>query len=145
MQAEGVSWKGVLGRFLTALVLVFGTFNPEGFSYFHWALDPLVRGEVDGARQQLPVKLLVGLLLVAVWIFFLQATRRSIGWKGAALMLGILGAFVWVLIDWHVVNPTSSRAITHLVLGALALVLTIGMSWSHVTRKVTGQVDTDEV
>ncbi len=144
MDGPGVSWKGVLGRFLAAVVLVYGTFNPEGYSFFHWALNPLVQGQMDLVRQQLPVKLLVGLLLVAVWVFFLQATRRSIGWKGAILMLAILGALVWALIDWHVLNPTSSRAVAHVVLVALALVLAIGMSWSHVTRKVTGQVDTDE-
>lgn len=144
MEGEGVSWKGVLGRFVAALVLVYGTFNPEGYSFFHWAVNPLIRGQMDIVRQQVPVKLLVGLLLVAVWVFLLQATRRSIGWMGAILMLGILGALVWALIDWHVLNPTSSRAIAHVVLAALALVLTIGMSWSHVTRKVTGQVDTDD-
>ena len=144
MNGEGVSWKGVLGRFVGVLLLVYGTFNPEGYSYFHWAVNPLVSGQMDVVRQQAPVKLLVGLLLVAVWVFLVQATRRSIGWKGAVLMLGILGALVWALIDWHVLSPTSSRAIAHVVLVALALVLTIGMSWSHVTRKVTGQVDTDE-
>ena len=144
MEGAGVSWKGLLARFAAALALVFGTFNPEGYSFFHWAVNPLVRGQMEAVRQQLPLKLLVALLLVALWVFFLQATRRSIGWMGAALMLGILGAAVWALIDWHVLNPTSSRAIAHVVLAALALVLTIGMSWSHVTRKVTGQVDTDD-
>lgn len=144
MEGEGVSWKGILGRFAAALVLVYGTFNPEGYSFFHWAVNPLVRGQMDMVRQQLPVKLLVGLVLVAAWVFFVQATRRSIGWLGAMLMLGILGALVWALIDWHVLNPTSSRAVAHVVLGAVALVLTIGMSWSHLTRKVTGQVVTDD-
>lgn len=144
MGPQGFSWTGIFGRFAAALVLVYGTFNPEGYSFFHWAINPMVRGQMEVAGQQLPVKLLAALLLVAVWIFFLKATRRSIGWMGALLMVGILGALVWALIDWHVLNPTSSRAIAHVVLVALALVLTIGMSWSHVTRKVTGQVDTDE-
>lgn len=145
MAGEGVSSKGVLGRFLASLVLVYGTFNPEGYSFFHWAIDPLVQGQGEAARAGLPVKLLAGLLLAGIWVFFVQATRRSIGWKGAFLMLAILGALVWALIDWHVLKPGSSRAIAHIVLVALALVLAVGMSWSHISRRVSGQVDTDDV
>jgi len=143
MRTEGISAGGVLARFVASLVLVYGTFNPEGLSFFHWAIDPLLRGGA-GAESAVPVKLLVGLLLFAIWLFFLQATRRAIGWKGAILVLAIAGALVWALIDWHVLNPRSSRAIGHVVLVALSLVLTIGMTWSHVSRKVAGQVDTDE-
>ena len=42
-------------------------------------------------------------------------------------------------------GTTSSRAIAHLVLIAVSLVLAIGMSWSHVSRKMSGQMDTDNV
>jgi hypothetical protein len=144
MQGDRVTWKGVLARFLTSLVLVYGTFNPEGFSFFHWAIAPLARGQLDSARELLPAKLLVGLLLIGVWAFFLRSTQRSIGIKGALLILAIAATLVWALVDWNVMSPTSSRAIGHLVLIALALTLALGMSWSHISRRVTGQVDTDE-
>jgi hypothetical protein len=52
---------------------------------------------------------------------------------------------VWLLADWHVLNPSSSRAIGHVVLLALALVLTLGMTWSHLSRRLSGQVDTDDI
>ncbi|MDX2059987.1 MAG: DUF6524 family protein [Gemmatimonadales bacterium] len=145
MQGEGVSGKGVLGRFLASLVLVYGTFNPEGYSYFHWAIAPLVHGDTATAGQSVPVKVLVALLLVGLWAFSIQTARRSIGWKGAILVLGIIGALVWALIDWQVLNPNSSRAIGHVVLVALAVVLALGMSWSHLSRKLSGQVDTDDI
>jgi len=143
MQSDGVSAKGILGRFLAALVLVYLTFNPEGLSFFHWALVPIVKDRA-AAGQQLPLKLLAGLALIGVWVFFVQATRRSIGWKGALLILAILATLVWALIDWHVLNPTSSRAIGHVVLLAITLVLALGMSWSHLSRRLSGQVDTDD-
>jgi len=144
MQGDRVTWKGVLGRFLASLVLVYGTFNPEGFSFFHWAIAPFVRGQLDVARELLPVKLLAVLLLIGIWAFFLRSTQRSIGVKGAILVLAIAATVVWALIDWHIMRPTSGRAIGHLVLVALALMLALGMSWSHVSRRVAGQVDTDE-
>lgn len=145
MQTDGIGAKGIFGRLVAALILVYGTFNPEGFSFYHWALAPAVGGDMIAARAGLPVKILVGLLLAAIWIYFIQTTRRSLGWKGALLMLAILGAFVWALIDWKILAPGSSKAIAHVVLVALALVLALGMSWSHLSRRVSGQVDTDEI
>lgn len=145
MQAEGLTGKGILGRFVGALALVYATFNPEGYSYFHWAINPVFRGQMEAARAQLPIKLLLGLVLVGIWVFLIQTTRRSIGWKGAFLVLAIIGTLIWALIDWHVFSPESSRAIGHLVLIGLALVLGLGMSWSHLSRRVSGQVDTDEL
>lgn len=145
MAGDGVTGKGLLVRFLVSLVLVYGTFNPEGFSFFHWAINPLVQGQMDVARDQLPIKLLAGLILAGAWVFFIQSTRRSIGWLGALLMLAIVATVVWALIDWHVLAAGSSRAIAHIVLIALALVLTVGMSWSHLSRRISGQVDTDDV
>lgn len=145
MQAETLTARGIFGRFLGALVLVYGTFNPEGYSYYHWAVSPVFQGQMEVARAGLPVKLLVGLILVGVWVFLVQTTRRAIGWKGALLVLAIIGTLIWALIDWHVFSPTSSRAIGHLVLVGLAIVLGLGMSWSHLSRRLSGQVDTDEL
>ncbi|MFN0177464.1 MAG: DUF6524 family protein [Gemmatimonadales bacterium] len=144
MQGDGVGAKGILTRFIAAIVLVYGTFNPEGYSFYHWAVASAVNG-TPAAGEQLPVKVLVGLILVAAWVFFVQTTRRSIGWKGALLILAILGAFVWALVDWEVLQPGNSRVIAHIVLVASALVLALGMSWSHISRKVSGQVDTDDI
>ena len=145
MQDDGISAKGVLGRFLASAVLVYATFNPAGYSFFHWALEPVIRGARETAGAQLPLKLLAGLLLVGIWVFAIQTTRRSIGWKGALLILAILATLVWALVDWHVLNPRSSQAIGHLVLVALAITLALGMSWSHLSRRLSGQVDTDEI
>ena len=43
------------------------------------------------------------------------------------------------------VSPTGSATIAHIALVAIALVLGVGMSWSLVSRRLTGQVDTDQV
>lgn len=145
MSGDSVTAKGILVRALISLVVVYATFNPEGYSFFHWALNPVFQGQMEVARTELPIKLLAGLLLLGVWIFFVQTTRRSIGWKGALLVLAILGTLVWALIDGNLLKPGSSRAIGHIVLIALALVLTLGMSWSHISRRVSGQIDTDDV
>ena len=138
---SGTSIGGIAGRTLAALLLVVATYNPEGKSYYHWAISPLL----DGSHTAGPpsVKFLAGLALVAGWAVFLNATRRSIGILGAALVLAISGGLVWMLMDFGIVSARSARGITYIVMICTALMLAVGMSWSTVSRKMTGQVDTD--
>lgn len=144
MQREGLSWQGILFRFFGALVLVYVSFNPEGYSLYHWIVDPVVRG-AGIATALTPLKVLAALLVVIGWAVFVEATRRSIGRKGALLVIALLAATVWLLSYWGVLALESSRVVAHVVLLAIAILLAVGMSWSHVTRRLTGQVDTDEV
>jgi len=85
------------------------------------------------------------IVFFAGWVVFLQATRRSIGLMGALLVAAISGGVIWLLISSGMVTANSGRGIARVVLIALSLVLAVGMSWSHVSRRVTGQADTDVV
>ena len=147
MPSEGFSWSGFLLRLLAAVVLVYATYNPEGVSFFHWVLQP--RAGETGIAAYLhgfsPLKGFAGLLLLAAWVVFLQATRRSLGASGALLVMGLFGCTIWAMVYYGVLSPTSSKTIAHLVLLAVALVLAIGLSWSLLSRKLTGQMDTDNV
>jgi hypothetical protein len=144
MARAGVGAAGMLLRVIGALVLVYATFNPTGRSYFHWALGPLIGvGAPSGGSTAL--KFLVGIVLLIGWVVVLQATRRSIGIAGAVLALALCGGLIWLLVEQHVVSPSGSAAIAHIALIAIGLVLGVGMSWSLVSRRLTGQVDTDEV
>jgi hypothetical protein len=127
-----------------ALMLVYATFNPTGRSYFHWALAPLV-GRGAPSEGSTALKFLLGIVLLIGWVVVLQATRRSIGLTGAVLALALCGGLIWLLVEQHVVSPTGSAAIAHIALIAIGLVLGVGMSWSLVSRRLTGQVDTDQV
>jgi hypothetical protein len=141
MTTESLGWSGVLIRAVAALALVFLTWNAEGWSYYHWTIDPLLRG----AGNFSAIKFLAGMLLLAGWVVFLQATRRSLGLLGAALVAAICGGVIWLLISSGIVSATSGRGIARAVLIALSLVLAMGMSWSHIGRRWTGQSDTDIV
>lgn len=141
MVATTLSWSGVLIRLVAALALVFGTWNPSGWSYYHWAILPVI----DDVGSFNAVKFLVGTLLVAGWVVFLQATRRSIGVGGSLLVAAIAGGVIWLLISSHLVTASSGRGIANVILIGLAIVLTVGVSWSHLGRRITGQADTDVV
>ena len=137
----GTSIGGIAGRVIAALVLVFATYNPEGKSFYHWAITPLIDGTTTAGPMS--VKFLAGLALAAAWVVFLSATRRSLGIGGALLVLAIAGGLVWALMDFGVVSANSARSVTYVVEICTALMLGIGMSWSLMSKKITGQVDVD--
>ena len=141
MATDSITWRGVVVRVIASLILVFLTWNAEGWSYYNWTIEPLLRG----AGSFSAVKFVAGTVLIAGWVVFLQATRRSIGLMGALLVAAISGGVIWLLISSGMVTANSGRGIARVVLIALSLVLAVGMSWSHVSRRVTGQADTDVV
>jgi len=143
----GTNWlsgRGVVFRLILAVVIVFATFNPWGGSFYHWALVPLFRAG-GGLGTINPLKVLVGLVLIVGWVICIQATKRSLGLRGALLIVAIFAALIWLLDDQGLLNPAGGKTIATLVLVLLTLVLGIGMSWSHLNRRLTGQVDTDQV
>ena len=140
--ASGPSIGGIALRALAALILVFATYNPEGKSFYHWAVAPLIDGTPSAGPAS--VKFLMGIALAACWVVFLTATRRSIGIAGSALVLAVCGGLVWMLLDFGLVSASSARGITYVVLISTALLLAVGMSWSHMSRKLSGQVDMDQ-
>lgn len=137
MATERVGWLGMLLRVLAALLLVLVTYNPAGHSYYHWA--------VTNPAGFSAAEALVGALLLAGWVFYLKAALSSLGLVGVVLLLLILGALVWLLIEQKILDPSQPGVASWIALVLLALVLGIGMSWSLVRRRLTGQVDVDEI
>ena len=144
MNEGGLSWSGIGVRFLLAVVLVYATWNPFGLSFTDWAIMPMFTGVEGDASRHAPLKFLAGILLLAGWVLYLQATHRSLGAAGAVLVAAICGGVVWLLASWRVF-AMQGPAIAHAILLVLAIILAMGMSWSHVSRRMSGQVDTDAV
>ena len=140
MERERFSPLGLIGRIVLPFVLVYGTWNPWGRSFYHWAIVPFFSGRPAIG----PVKVLVALLLLAGWVVVIHATSRSLGLGGAVLIAAIFGVLVWLLTaKGGAFQPHSAAAFSHLGLVALSLLLAIGMSWAIVRRKLTGQVEVD--
>ncbi len=124
-------------RFFAALVLVFATYNPSEVSFYHWVV-----ADLEHMRVQ---KLFVGVVLLIGWVIFVRATMNSLGAVGLILAAALFGTFIWVLIDWKILPVDSANAVAYVAEFVLALVLATGMSWSHIRRQLSGQVDTDEI
>ena len=130
---------GFLWRWLAVLVLVMVTFNPSGYSAYHWVAGAVI------ARQFGPVQALVMVILLIGWVIACVATWRAMDTLGVVLVALALAVLVWLLVDLGVLSAGSVTAMTWVVLICLATVLAIGMSWSHVWRRLTGQMNVDDV
>ena len=128
---------GFLWRWLLAVALVLMTFNPAGFSFYHWF--------VAGLPGITPTVAVCGLLLLIGWIVFIGATLRSIGSIGILLAAALFAALLWLLTARGWLDLGNMRAIVWIALVVLSLILAVGISWSHVNRRLTGQTDVDEV
>jgi len=126
-------------RFLAALALVLVTFNPTGQSAYHWLVSAISTGTFGPLYLLLIAALLIG------WTILGIATARSLDTFGVILAGLVLGAIVWLLIDWGVLSADSVSSITWIVLVCLAAILAVGLSWSHLWRRMTGQFNVEHV
>lgn len=135
----GFTVGSVFLRLIFALVVVLLTFNPSGFSFFHWSRDAFLASSLG------PLHVLAGLALLAGWVLFVQATRQSLGLFGIVLVGSLFAVLVWMLFFYDVVKTTDSTALTWIVLIGVAVILTVGMCWAHLRRRLSGQATVDEV
>lgn len=128
---------GFLVRWFFAFALIAATFNPTQWNFVRWAQA--------NYQAQLPMTVLIGLVLLVGYIIYLRATLRSIGAFGMLLVLALVAALLWVLFDYGLLDLSDPRFATWLGIVALSAVLGIGLSWSIVRRKLSGQADVDDV
>ena len=132
-----IGLAGVAWRFLAALVLVFVTYHPERYSYIDWL-------GMDDAGP-LALKVVVGILLVIGWTIYLRATLQSLGGFGMLLVIALMASILWLLVSWNIIPHDSTRAMVYMVEVVISALMAAGMVWSHIRRRLTGQVDVDEI
>ena len=105
---------GLVLRWVFAFGLIAATYNPTEYNFVRWA----------ATSDQLSVTVLVGLGLLVGYIIYLRATLRSIGAFGMMLILAIVGALLWVLYDFGLLD-LQNRNLT-VWIGIFALSAEIG-------------------
>ncbi|MEN8896204.1 MAG: DUF6524 family protein [Yoonia sp.] len=128
---------GFLIRWALALILLAATYNPTQWNFVRWSMA--------NYTEMLSVTVLCGLILLIGYIIYLRATLRSIGLFGMLLVLAVAGTLLWVLFDQGIINLSDPTVNTWLGIVVMSLVLAIGLSWSIVRRKISGQADVDDV
>ncbi len=137
MALKRFSFLNFLIRFVLALVLVFSTYNPSENSWYHWLMSS--PNKLD------PMLVFSGVVLLIGWVIYLRATVRSLGEIGTFLAIAFFAALTWVLIDYDVLSVENTTVLTYVILAMLSAIMATGMSWSHIRRRMSGQLDVDDV
>ena len=129
--------SGVALRFLFALLLVLLSYNPSGYSYFHWVYDSF--------NHITPYLVIAGIVLIIGWGVYIKATLNSLGFIGIIALAALFGCLVWLFIYWGFLSVSDISAMAWVIEVLLAAMLAVGMCWSHFVRRMSGQVDVDEI
>ena len=137
MNNKPFGFKEFFFRWLFALFLVCASFNSSGYSMLHWlkAVFPAIT----------PAFAVCFVLILIGWGIYLRATMRSLGSVGVVLLILLLAAIIWLLWDMGWLSLDNFTAVSWLGNLGVSLVLAVGISWSHIRRKITGQQDVDDV
>lgn len=128
------TWRGFFWRWIVAMILVLGTFNPTDVSFLHW---------VTTSASPLSLKALGSIVVLILYGVYLRATWYSLGIFGTLGLLAFFAALVWVLVDYRLLDIARGSALTWISLIAIATILAIGFTWSKARARLTGQVDVD--
>lgn len=135
MAVQGISWAGVVVRVVLAVAVVLATFNPSGTSLYHWLAEPPI-----GLTA---VKALSAVALLIAWVICLRTAYVALGGLGLILGCLLLGSFVWVLFDMDVLHDIERGTVIWIGLIAFGSVLGLGLSWSLIRARTTGQIEVD--
>jgi hypothetical protein len=124
---------GILVRMLAVLFLVAATYNPSGYSYYHWAF----RGSTD----YWALKIFLGLLILFGYVFCVYATWRSLRLMLSVPLLLVIFCCLWLLSDWGVLDLSDWLQRTLALETSLVILLGTGVSFSLIRYRLSGQLD----
>jgi hypothetical protein len=120
----------VARRWLISATLVFASYNPSGHSYWHWATAP-------GGSPSLEA--CIGIFLLAAWVAVARMAFAALGYRGVAAVVSlIIAAIVFrVGLGWLIFANVAVTGYT--ILLWISTVLGIGLSWSFLQRRISGE------
>jgi hypothetical protein len=124
---------GILVRMLSVLFLVGATYNPSGYSFYHWVF----RGNGD----YWALKIFLGFLIIFGYVFCVYATWRSMRLLLSIPLLVVLGCGLWLLSDWGVLDLSDWLQRTLAFEAVLVILLGTGVSFSLIRYRLSGQLD----
>ncbi len=123
----------ILVRMLAVMFLVAATYNPSGYSYYHWAF------QADSTDWAL--KVFLGFLIIFGYVFCGYATWRSMRLLLSIPLLLIIAACLWLLSDWGMLDFSDWLQRTIALEVSLVVLLGTGVSFSLIRYRLSGQLD----
>ncbi len=118
-----------------ALALALGTWNPTGHHFIHYisSVDDILSG----------FKPFGILIMLALWLLAIKSIFQSLGFFGALITSIIIGAFIWGLQEYNIINVSDFNQAGWAVTIGIGLLIWFGLNASIIWKKLTGVYTTD--
>jgi hypothetical protein len=118
-----------------SLALALGTWNPTGHHFIHYisSVDDILSG----------FKPFGILIMMALWLLAIKSIFQSLGLYGAIVTVIIIGAFIWGLQEYNIINVAEFEQAGWAVTIGIGLLIWFGLNASIIWKKLTGVYTTD--
>jgi len=120
---------------ILSLALALGTWNPTGHHFIHYISS--VDDILSGFR---PFGILI---MLALWLLAIKSIFQSLGLYGAMITVIIIGAFIWGLQEYNVINVADFDQAGWAATIGIGLLIWFGLNASIIWKKLTGVYTTD--
>ena len=120
---------------ILSMALSIGTWNPTGHHFIHYIsnVDDILSG----------FKPFGILIMFALWLLAIKSIFQSLKYYGAIITLVIIGAFVWGLQQYNIINVTEFEQAGWAATLGVGLLIWFGLNASIIWKKLTGVYTTD--
>ena len=118
-----------------SLALALGTWNPTGHHFIHYIsnVDDILSG----------FKPFGILIMMALWLLAIKSIFQSLGMYGAIVTVIIIGAFIWGLQEYNIINVAEFDQAGWAATIGIGLLIWFGLNASIIWKKLTGVYTTD--
>jgi len=118
-----------------SMALALGTWNPTGHHFIHYIsnVDDILSG----------FKPFGILIMLALWLLAIKSIFQSLGFFGALIVTIIIGAFIWGLQQYDIINVTEFEQAGWASTIGVGLLIWFGLNASIIWKKLTGVYTTD--
>ena len=118
-----------------SMALALGTWNPTGHHFIHYIsnVDDILSG----------FKPFGILIMMALWLLAIKSIFQSLGFFGALIVTIIIGAFIWGLQQYDIINVTEFEQAGWASTIGVGLLIWFGLNASIIWKKLTGVYTTD--
>lgn len=119
-----------------SLALAIGTWNPTEHHFIGYLsnnADNLLSGFTPFAI----------LMMLAMWLLAIKSIFQSLGFFGALITAVIIGAFIWGLQEYKIIDVTQFEQAGWAATIAIGVIIWFGLNASIIWKKLTGVYTTD--
>jgi len=121
---------------LMSIGLALGTWNPTGHHFLHYI------SQQDIFSGFTPFAIII---MLGVWILAIKSVFQSIGWGGTIFVLIIIGAFLWGLNSYSLIEFNNLKHMGWAGTLSVAFIIWVGINASIIWKTLTGVYATDTV